>query len=90
MKKDEGPQKIGDLFGKIGKTEKVKPPAYEWQDFALRIISDLGIPGFKRGSVFKICKDYPKETVESALNDTKELCKDGAQWKYFFKVIANK
>jgi len=75
MKKDEGPQKLSDLFGKI---EQKKAPAHEWQDLALRIISDLGVPNFKRGSVFKICKD-----------NTKELCKSGEKWKYFFKVIAD-
>jgi len=86
MKKDEGPQKLSDLFGKI---EQKKAPAHEWQDLALRIISDLGVPNFKRGSVFKICKDNTKEKVERAYNDTKELCKSGEKWKYFFKVIAD-
>lgn len=86
MKKNEGPQKLSDLFGKI---EQKKPPAYQWQDLALRIISDLSIPNFKRGSVFKICKDNTKEKIERALNDTKELCKTGEKWKYFFKVIAD-
>jgi hypothetical protein len=85
--KDEGPQRLGDLFGKV---ETKKPPAHEWQDLALRIIDELSIPGFKRGSVFKICKDKPKETVEKSFNDTKELCTSGAKWKYFFKVIADK
>lgn len=86
MKKDEGPQKLSDLFGKI---EQKKPPAHQWQDLALRIISDLSIPNFKRGSVFKICKDNSKEKVERAYNDTKELCKSGEKWKYFFKVISD-
>jgi len=86
MKEDIGPQKLGDLFGKIKQT---KPPAYEWQDLALRIISDFNIPVSKRGSVFKICKDNSKETVEKAMNDTKELCKTGDRWKYFFKVISD-
>lgn len=67
-----------------------KPPAYEWQDLALRIIKELGIPGFKRGSVFKICKEHPKSFVEMCLNDTKELCKTGERWKYFFKVASSK
>jgi hypothetical protein len=65
----------------------VKPPAYEWQDLALRVISDIGIPDFKRSAVFKICKEQSKSTVELAVNETKELCKSGAAWKYFFKVI---
>ena len=89
MKENKGPQKISDLFGKIGKIEQKKPPAYQWQDFALRIISDLGVPNFKRNSVFKICKDNSKEKIERALNDTKELCQTGEKWKYFFKVIAD-
>lgn len=86
MKENKGPQKLSDLFDKV---EQKKPPAYQWQDFALQIISDLGVPNFKRNSVFKICKDNSKEKVERALNDTKELCKTGEKWKYFFKVIAD-
>lgn len=85
MKENKGPQKLSDLFGA---REQKKAPAYQWQDLALRIISDLGVPGFKRNSVFKICKDNTKEKVERALNDTKELCQTGEKWKYFFKVIA--
>lgn len=65
------------------------PPAHEWQDLALRIIDDLGVPSFKRNSVFQVCKKYSKEIVEKAMNDTKELCQDGECWKYFFKVIGN-
>lgn len=85
MKQDEGPQKLSDLFNRV---QAQKPPAYEWQDFALRIIQELGIPNFKRASVFKICKDNSKGYVEKCLNDTKELCKTGERWKYFFKVVA--
>lgn len=66
-----------------------KAPAYSWQDLALRIIKELGIPAFKRNSVFKVCRDYPKETVMRAMNDTKELVAGGEQWKYFFKIIDN-
>lgn len=80
-----GPLKISEIF-KI-KQPAIKPPAHEWQDFALHIISEMGVPNFKRNSVFKICKDNPKETVEKAANETKELCKSGERWKYFFKVI---
>lgn len=86
MKRNEGPQKLSDLFGKI---EQKKPPTYQWQDLALRLISDLNAPNFKRNSIFKICKENTKEKVERALNDTKELCKTGEKWKYFFKVIAD-
>ena len=77
-----------DSFGAIMRARQlVKPPAYEWQDMALRIIKDLGIPGFKRSAVFKVCKDLPKISVERAVNETKELCQTGQKWKYFFKVI---
>jgi len=68
----------------------IKPPSYPWQDLALRVISELGIPGFKRGAVFKVCKDNTVQKVELALNDTKELCASGAKWKYFFKIIDQK
>ncbi len=75
-------------FSDIFKNRKpVKAPAYPWQDLALRVIKDLGIPDFKRSSVFKACKDLPINIIEMALNDTKELCKTGAKWKYFFKIV---
>jgi hypothetical protein len=77
-------QSFSDIF-KNRKT--VKPPAYPWQDLALRVIKDLGIPDFKRSAVFKVCKDLPINIIEMALNDTKELCKTGAKWKYFFKIL---
>lgn len=80
-----------DALSDILKNRKaVKPPAYPWQDLALRIIRDLGIPGFKRGAVFKVCKEKPANQIEIALNDTKELCREGAKWKYFFKIIDQK
>jgi len=81
-------QTIGDVFSKK-KTEK-KPPAHEWQDLALRIIKELGVPGFKRNSVFKVCKDNSKQFIETCLSDTKELCKTGAKWSYFFKLVSLK
>ncbi|MFA5109027.1 MAG: hypothetical protein WC458_00565 [Patescibacteria group bacterium] len=75
-------------FSDIIKNKKtIKPPAYPWQDLALRVIAELGVPGFKRNSVFKACKEKPGYQIETALNDTKELCKSGAKWKYFFKII---
>jgi hypothetical protein len=86
-KKDQGPQSLGLILEKK-KEPTNKAPAYEWQDLALRVINDLGVPGFKRNSVFKICKDNPKEVVEKAMNETKELCQSGEKWKYFFKVIS--
>ena len=64
-----------------------KAPAHPWQDLALQIIAELNIPAFKRNSVFKVCRDFPRARVMNALNDTKELCVSGEKWKYFFKVI---
>ena len=85
MTKD--PEPIGDIF----KRKPVdKPPAHQLQDLALRVIKELSIPDFKRGSVFKICKEQPRELVIRALNDTKELCQGAAKWKYFFKLIGLK
>ncbi|MDP3837251.1 MAG: hypothetical protein Q8Q67_04070 [bacterium] len=63
-----------------------KAPAYPWQDLALRVITQLSIPNFKRGAVFKVCKELSTTQVERAMNDTKELCQTGAAWKYFFKI----
>jgi hypothetical protein len=77
-------QKIGDLFNK---TPNKKPPAFQWQELALKIIKDLNIPANKRNSIFKICKQFPKVMVEKAYNDTKELCQTGEKWKYFFKIV---
>ncbi len=72
------------------KTQGKKMPAYEWQNLALQVIKELRIPNFKRNSVFKACKDHPKEIILRALNDTKELCNIGEKWKYFFKVLSDK
>ncbi len=81
---DNNLQSLADIM----RTKKnVKPPAYPWQDLALRVIKELGIPGFKRSAIFKACKERPTNIIEAALNDTKELCKTGARWKYFFKII---
>ena len=85
MAHDAGPQKLSFILK--SKPEAIKPPAYEWQDLALKIIAEFGVPGFKRNSVFKVCKQNSKELVEKAINETKELCKTGECWKYFFKVI---
>ena len=88
---DFNPKNNLTSFTDIIKNKKmVKPPAYEWQDLALRVIAEIGAPAFKRSAVFKICKNYPKIMVEQALNDTKELCKTGQSWKYFFKIIENR
>jgi len=86
MQKDDGLKKLKDIF-KDKKAQK-KPPAYEWQDLALRAIKELGIPNFKRNAVFKVCKENSKYIIEKAINDTKELCEAGEKWRYFFKVIS--
>ena len=64
------------------------PPAYEWQDLALRVIDELGIPPQKRNAVFRVCKLLPKRVVEKALNESKELAaKTPDRWRYFFQGI---
>lgn len=78
---------FSDIFKDKIKQPTVKAPAYPWQDLALRIIQELNIPNFKRSAVFKICKDKPAPVIERAINDTKELCRSGDKWKYFFKII---
>jgi len=85
-------QQIADIFQdkKQDKKPDLKPPAYQWQDFALKIINELAVPNFKRNSVFKICKDMDKNFVEKCLDDTKELAEGGEKWKYFFKLIGQK
>ncbi len=93
MKQSKGLKKLGDLFGlpkvKGQFSQTKKPPAYQWQELALRVINELGIPDFKRNSIFRICKTKPHSFVEKCLNDTKELCQTGEKWKYFFKVVAS-
>lgn len=75
-------------FKEIIKNKQIKKaPAYPWQDLALRVIQELSVPGFKRNSVFKVCKNNPQQTILRALNDTKELCQSGERWKYFFKIV---
>ncbi|MEK7653490.1 MAG: hypothetical protein AAB358_03355 [Patescibacteria group bacterium] len=86
MKQNTGPKEIREL---LKNRQIIKPPAYEWQDLALRIIKELGIPRYKKSAVFKICKELPKSVVERAMNETKELAQR-ERWKYFFKVIDNK
>lgn len=81
-------ESLGDLFQKK-KTGK-KPPTYQWQELALRVIKDLRIPNQKKSSVFKVCKENSKEFVEKCLNDTKELCEEGEEWRYFFKLVNDK
>lgn len=83
-------QQLGEILNKAKKEKSIKPPAHEWQDLALRIIKELNIPGFKRNSVFAVCKKYPKEHILNSMNDTKELCHTGDKWKYFFKIIGGK
>ncbi len=78
---------LGEIF-KIPRPVQKKAPAYQWQDFALKVIADLGIPNFKRGSVFKVCKDYDRIVIERCMNETKELAQGGERWKYFFKLVS--
>ncbi|NQU83708.1 MAG: hypothetical protein HQ536_03270 [Parcubacteria group bacterium] len=88
MRKNSEFKGIKDIFKDRKPTKK--PPSYEWQELALRVINELGIPGFKRNAVFKVCKNNPKVVIEKCLNDTKELCQTGDSWKYFFKLIGGK
>ncbi len=88
MPEDKGLEQLSDIF--TNKRSIKKPPAYEWQELALRVIEELGIPNFKRNAVFKICKENPKPFIEKCLNDTKELAHTGQKWKYFFKLISQK
>lgn len=78
-------QKISDI---LNKKDRLKPPAYPWQELALIVIKELSIPKFKRNAVFKVCREYPKALIERCLIDTKELCQTGEKWKYFFKLIS--
>ncbi len=87
MPKDQGFQKLGDLFSK---EDIKKAPAFQWQELALRIAEELKVPVYKRSSIFKACKENPKAFIEMCLADTKELCKTGEKWKYFFKLISQK
>ena len=78
---------LADIIKEKQEAKKVKAPAYPWQDLALRVIKELGgVPGFKRAAIFKVCRDLPASKIQMALNDTKELCKSGSSWKYFFKI----
>ena len=79
---------FGDLMQNRAPVKKA--PAYQWQDLALRIIQELDVPKEKRNSIFRVCKKYSKQHTEKALNDTKELCKSGEKWRYFFKVVEAK
>lgn len=75
-------------FGQLLEKRTVKKaPAYQWQDLALRVIKELDIPKEKRSSIFRVCKQKSKQIIEKAMNDTKELCKSGEKWRYFFKLI---
>lgn len=84
MRINKGPEKISDI---ISTSKAKKPPAYQWQELALRIVEELGIPKIKRSAVFKVCKEKPRNIIEKCLNDTKELCQTGQKWRYFFKLI---
>ena len=79
-----------ESFASIWKNKKtVKPPAYQWQELALELIKELNVPISKKSSVFKLCRDKGEKLIRQALTDTRELCKEGEKWRYFFKVINN-
>jgi len=80
-------KQISDIFKQ--NTQRKKPPAYRWQDLALKVIKELSIPEKKRSSIFMVCKKYDRNFIEKCMDDTKELCESGEKWKYFFKLIAN-
>ena len=79
---------FGDLMSNRAPAKKA--PTYQWQELALKVIQDLNIPANKKSSVFMACKKFSRQQVERALNDTKELCKTGEMWRYFFKIIDKK
>lgn len=83
---DKGFESLGSVFA-AKLQQKKKAPAHPWQELALRVINELGIPNFKRSAVFKVCKENTKIFVEQCMNDTKELCQTGTKWQYFFKVV---
>ncbi|MEI6379238.1 MAG: hypothetical protein WCO55_06315 [Candidatus Falkowbacteria bacterium] len=90
MPEEKDLNSLAALFAQRVKQPQIKPPAHQWQDMALRIISELGVPANKRGSVFQACKQHSPEVIQLALTDTKELVQKGEPWKYFFKVLANR
>ncbi len=84
IKINTGPSSFKEI---LSNRQIKKTPAYPWQDLALRVIQELSIPGLKRNSVFRVCKNNPQSVILRALNDTKELCQSGEKWKYFFKIV---
>ena len=84
---ETGPQNFRDI---MANTKNIKPPAYPWQDLALRVVAELNIPAKKRNAVFLTCKQHSKNFIEKCLNDTKELAKTGEGWRYFFKLVNKK
>jgi hypothetical protein len=84
---DSEPTSFADICKARQAATVKKAPAYAWQDLALRVIKELGIPAFKKSAVFKVCKQKTPVEIERAINDTKELCQSGDCWKYFFKIV---
>ncbi len=80
-------ESFSEIFNNKKQTKKA--PAYKWQDLALEIIKELSVPDFKKSSIFKACKENSESRIKVALNDTKELCKGGSKWQYFFKVLSS-
>ena len=82
-------QKIGELLNRANQGQPIKPPAYQWQDFALKIIRELAVPRSKKNAVFKVCKENNFTFLNQCLNDTLELAQK-ERWRYFFKLIGRK
>jgi hypothetical protein len=80
-------ESFSDIYNNKKPTKKA--PAYRWQDLALQLINDLSVPNNKKSSIFKACRDNSESRIRTALNDTKELCKGGSKWQYFFKVLSS-
>ncbi|EKE18658.1 MAG: hypothetical protein ACD_9C00268G0005 [uncultured bacterium] len=78
---------FGQLLQKREVKDIKKAPTFQWQELALKIIEDLDVPKEKRNSIFRVCKQHNRQIIERAISDTKELCKSGEKWRYFFKVI---
>ena len=87
---DKTKKDFEDIAQILKNKQSKKPTAYKWQEMALRVITELNIPNYKRSSVFRVCKELPLQFIESCLNDTKELCTSGDKWRYFFKLTAQK
>lgn len=73
-------EKIGNLFNK--KTA-AKPPAYQWQDLALRVIKELSIPDVKKAPCLKLAKKSRKISLKAALTTRKNFARQGISGNIF-------